>query len=300
MGSNIVVSAPDSARVEQGLADLDCLVVADLFVSETARRADVVLPTMQWAEEDGTMTNFEGRVVVRRAAMDPPAGVRSDLEILEGIAQRFGCGERFPSQPRAVFDELRRASAGGPADYAGITWERIAAEDGVFWPCPDERHPGTPRLFLDAFATPDGRARFHPVSHRAAGEEPDDEFPLYLTTGRTIAHYQSGTQTRRVPQLREAEPEAFVELHPVLARRMRIEERDLVGLRTRRGRASARARLTPDIRPDTLFMPFHWGGVGRANLLTNPALDPDSRMPEFKVCAVRIEGVESPRRGGTP
>jgi assimilatory nitrate reductase catalytic subunit len=195
---------------------------------------------------------------------------------------------------------LRRASAGGRADYAGITWERIDRENGVFWPCPDERHPGTPRMFLEAFATPDGRARFHPVSHRAADEEPDDEFPLYLTTGRTLVHYQSGTQTRRVRALRDAEPDPFVELHPALARRMRIEDRDLIALRTRRASASARARLTPDIRPDTLFMPFHWGGDGRANLLTNPALDPDSKMPEFKVCAVRIEGVESDRGGATP
>jgi assimilatory nitrate reductase catalytic subunit len=300
IGSNVVVSAPDSTRVQSRLADLDVLVVGDLFMSETARLADVVLPTTQWAEEDGTMTNFEGRVVLRSAALSPPPGVRSDLEILAGIAQRLGCGERFPSQPRAVFEELRRASAGGPADYAGITWERIIDEDGVFWPCPDERHPGTPRLFLEAFATPDGRARFHPVSHRASGEEPDDEFPLYLTTGRTLVHYQSGTQTRRVRQLHDAEPEAFVELHPMLARRMRIEERDLVSLRTRRGTAYARARLTPDIRPDTLFMPFHWGGEGGANLLTNPVLDPHSKMPEFKVCAVRIDGIEPDRGGTTP
>jgi assimilatory nitrate reductase catalytic subunit len=300
MGSNIAVSAPDSTRVQRGLADLDFLVVSDVFVSETAREADVVLPTTQWAEEDGTMTSFEGRVIRRRAAIDPPAGVRSDLEVLEGLARRLGCGERFPSSPRLVFDELRRASAGGKADYAGITYERIAAEDGVFWPCPDEAHPGTPRMFLERFATPDGRARFHPVSHRAAGEEPDDEFPLYLTTGRSIVHYQSGTQTRRVPSLHEAEPEAFVELHPSLARQLRIEEHALVGLRTRRGTASARARLTPDIRPDTLFMPFHWGGSGRANLLTNPALDPDSKMPEFKVCAVRLEPVPPEPRGTTP
>jgi assimilatory nitrate reductase catalytic subunit len=300
MGSNLVVSAPDSARVQRRLADLDFLVVSDLFVSETALRADVVLPTTQWAEENGTMTNFEGRVVLRRAALEPPPSVRSDLEILEGIAQRLGCGDRFPSQPRQVFDELRRASAGGKADYAGITYERIAAEDGVFWPCPDEQHPGTPRLFLEAFATPDGRARFHAVSHRAVTEEPDDEFPLYLTTGRTLVHYQSGTQTRRVPQLNEAQPEAFVELHPALARSMGIVEQDLVSLRTRRGSASARARLTPDIRPDTLFMAFHWGGAGRANLLTNPALDPDSKMPEFKVCAVRIDTAEPEPRGATP
>jgi len=293
MGSNPLVSAPDAARVDDRVADLDFLAVCDFFLSDTAARADVVLPVTQWAEENGTMTNFEGRVVLRQAAQAPPPEARSDLEVLAGLAQRLGCVDGFPSEPEVVFEELRRASAGGPADYAGITWERIASEDGVFWPCPDEEHPGTPRLFLDAFATADGRAVFHAVSHRAAAEEPGGEFPLYLTTGRTLVHYQSGTQTMRVGELRGAEPDAFVELHPVLARQFAIQDADRLWLRTRRGTACARARLTPDIRPDTLFMPFHWGGGGRANLMTNPALDPHSRMPEFKVCAVRIDRVQA-------
>jgi len=293
MGSNPLVSAPDAARVDGRVDDLDFLAVCDFFLSDTAQRADVVLPVTQWAEEDGTMTNFEGRVVLRQAAQAPPPEVRSDLDVLAGLAQRLGCVDGFPSEPEVVFEELRRASAGGPADYAGITWERIASEDGVFWPCPDEEHPGTPRLFLDAFATADGRAVFHAVSHRAAAEEPGGEFPLYLTTGRTLVHYQSGTQTMRVGELRGAEPDAFVELHPVLARQFAIQDADLLWLRTRRGAACARARLTPDIRPDTLFMPFHWGGGGRANLMTNPALDPHSKMPEFKVCAVRIDRVQA-------
>jgi assimilatory nitrate reductase catalytic subunit len=296
----VVVSAPDSTRIEARLAALDFLAVCDFFPSETARCADVVLPAAQWAEEDGTMTNFEGRVLLRRAAVPPPAEVRSDLEILAELARRLGLTDGFPSDPRTVFDELRRASAGGRADYAGITWERIVAEDGVFWPCPDETHPGTPRLFLDAFATPDGRARFRAVSDRATAEEPDDEYPLFLTTGRTLAHYQSGTQTMRVIELRMTEPDAFVELHPSLAREHAIEDTDWVWLRTRRGTARARARLTPDTRPDTLFMPFHWARAGRANLLTNPALDPASRMPEFKVCAVRIDRVETAGTGPDP
>ncbi|HWH11008.1 MAG TPA: molybdopterin oxidoreductase family protein [Solirubrobacteraceae bacterium] len=300
MGSNVAVSAPDSSRIEARLAALDFLVVCDFFPSDTARRADVVLPAAQWAEEDGTMTNFEGRVLLRRAALPPPAEVRSDLAILAELARRLGLSDGFPADPRTVFDELRRASAGGRADYAGITWERIVAEDGVFWPCPDEAHPGTPRLFLDAFATPDGRARFHAVSDRASAEEPDDEYPLFLTTGRTLAHYQSGTQTMRVTELRMTEPDAFVELHPSLARSHAIEDADWIWLRTRRGSARARARLTKDARPDTLFMPFHWAGAGRANLLTNPALDPASRMPEFKVCAVRIDRVETAGTGPDP
>ncbi|MGH7879472.1 MAG: molybdopterin oxidoreductase family protein, partial [Candidatus Binataceae bacterium] len=168
MGSNLTVSAPNAGHIERRLAALDFLVVADFFLSETAQLADVVLPTTQWAEEEGTMTNLEGRVLLRRRALEPPAGVRSDLEILSALAARLGCLEGFPSQPRAVFDELRRASAGGAADYSGITYERIAAEDGVFWPCPTEDHAGTPRMFLDRFATPDGRARFHPVEYRPA------------------------------------------------------------------------------------------------------------------------------------
>jgi assimilatory nitrate reductase catalytic subunit len=195
----------------------------------------------------------------------------------------------FPSEPRADFDELRRASAGGVADYSGISYERIEAEDGVFWPCPGSGHPGTPRMFLDRFATPDGRARFHPVEHRAAAEEPDEEYPMFLTTGRVMAQYQSGTQTRRVRALQDAQPEPFVEIHPAVAANLGIAERDPIRLTTRRGSAVMKARLSAAIRMDTAFAPFHWGDEGCVNLLTNPALDPTSRMPEFKVCAVRIE-----------
>lgn len=242
------------------------------------------------------MTNLEGRVLLRRRAQDPPPGVWTDTEILTALAERLGRGRFFPTaEPRAIFEELRLASAGGVADYAGITYERIAAEDGVFWPCPSEDHPGTPRLFTDGrFATPDGRARFHAVAHTAAAEEPDDDYPLYLTTGRVMYQYQSGTQTRRVRELNENVPDAFVEIHPALAGRFGIADGDGVRLTTRRGVAEVRARLTPTIRQDTLFVPFHWGGRGRANLLTNPALDPTSKMPEFKVCAVRMEKAPAP------
>jgi assimilatory nitrate reductase catalytic subunit len=293
MASNPVVSAPASRRVHQRLRALDFLAVSDFFLSETGRLADVVLPVAQWAEEDGTMTNLEGRVLLRRAAVTPPHGVRTDLEVLSALAGRLGCAEKFPSAPQAVFDELRRASAGGAADYAGISYRRLARDDGAFWPCPDEDGPDTPRLFLDSFPTDDGRARFHAVRHRDAGETPDDEFPLYLTTGRILRHYQSGTQTRRVEALRAEAPEPFVELHPTLGHDLEVEDGELVWLESRRGRARARARLTPDIRPDTVFMPFHWGDTGAANQLTNPVLDPTSRMPEFKVCAVRLERDES-------
>ncbi|CAM5564906.1 molybdopterin oxidoreductase family protein [Streptomyces atroolivaceus] len=289
MGSNPVVSAPHAGHIEERLKSLDFLAVADVVLSETAALADVVLPVTQWAEESGTTTSLEGRVLLRQQAVTPPEGVRSDLEVLNTLAGLLGHGKGFPADPEEVFDELRRASAGGPADYAGITYARIAAEDGVFWPCPDEEHAGTPRLFLERFATDDGRARFVPVTHRAAAEETDAEYPVVLTTGRVVSQYQSGAQTRRVAELNAAAPGPFVELHPRLAERIGVAEGEAVAVTSRRGRAVAPARITVAIRQDTVFMPFHWPGEGRANTLTNPALDPVSRMPEFKVCAVRVE-----------
>ncbi|MFF3072734.1 molybdopterin oxidoreductase family protein [Kitasatospora sp. NPDC057936] len=297
-GSNPAVSAPNAGHVTERLRALDLLVVADLVLSETARLADVVLPVTQWAEEDGTTTNLEGRVILRRRAFDPPEGVRSELWVLRELAARLGVATGFPVAAEEAFDELRRASAGGDADYAGISYRRIAAEDGVFWPCPAEDHPGTRRLFLDRYATPDGRARFVAVTHRPAGEEPDEEYPLYLTTGRVLAQYQSGAQTRRVAELTRAAPGPFVELHPRLAERLGVADGEPVAVTSRRGRAVAPARITDAIRADTVFMPFHWPGAGRANSLTNPALDPVSRMPEFKVCAVRVEKAAGPSGGG--
>jgi assimilatory nitrate reductase catalytic subunit len=283
-GSNPVVSAPASAHVADRIKALDLLVVCDVVLSETAALADVVLPVTQWAEETGTMTNLEGRVLLRRQAVEPPAGVRSDLEVIAGLARRLG--HDFADEPGKVFEELRRASAGGAADYSGITYERIAGETGVFWPCPAPEHPGTPRPFLDSFATPDGRARFVPVEHRPPVEDIDEDYPVYLTTGRVLAHYQSGAQTRRIASLTKAAPQPYVELHPDLAERLKIEAGDQVLVTSRRGESRGEARISDAIRSDTVFMPFHWEG---ANRLTNPALDPTSRMPEFKVSAVRVE-----------
>jgi assimilatory nitrate reductase catalytic subunit len=298
MGSNPVVSAPRAAHVEERIRSLDFLVVADVVLSETAALADVVLPVTQWAEETGTTTSLEGRVLLRRRALTPPDGVRSDLYVMRELAARLGVDKGFSDDPEEVFEELRRASAGGLADYSGITYRRLAEENGVFWPAPEPSepdgagagpHPGTPRLFLDRFAHPDGLARFVPVTHRASAEEPDEEYPLLLTTGRVVSQYQSGAQTRRVAELNAAAPGPFVELHPRLAERLGVAEGDRLAVVSRRGRAVAPARITGAIRPDTVFMPFHWYGEGRVNTLTNPALDPVSRMPEFKTCAVRVE-----------
>jgi assimilatory nitrate reductase catalytic subunit len=284
-GSNPVVSAPNASRVTDRLRSLDLLVVADFVRSETAELADVVLPVTQWAEEDGTMTNLEGRIQLRRALREPPPGIGTDLAVIAELASRLGkCGNgvRFDSDPRAVFEELRRATAGGVADYAGVTWERVDAEGGVFWPCPDADRAGTPRLFTTSFHTPDGRARMVAVEHRPVAEDIDDEYPLYLTTGRVLAQYQSGAQTRRIKSL---PGKVFVEVHPELG----FAEGQLLKVTSRRGVVVAPARLSSAIRTDTVFLPFHYAGAGRANSLTGAALDPISKMPEFKVCAVRVE-----------
>ena len=288
MGSNPVVSAPHATHVEQRLGSLDLLVVCDFFLSETARLADVVLPSAQWAEEDGTMTNLEGRVIRRRRVVLPPDGVRTDLQILSGLARALDWTKGFPASARSALGELRRATAGGPADYSGITLARIDREHGVFWPCPTADGPGTPRLFADRFHTPSGRARFHYIESRGPAERPDAEYPFYLTTGRVLAQYQSGTQTRRVARLRKAAREAVAEIHPRAAKRSGLVDGGEVTIETRRGRASFRVKTTQGIREDTIFVPFHWPGEQSANRLTNTALDPISKMPEFKVCAARV------------
>ena len=288
MGFNPAVSAPDATRIAERLRSLDTLIVSDFFLSETAELAQIVLPSAQWAEEDGTMTNLEGRVILRRRAIAPPDGVRTDLDIISALAARLGRERYFAtSSSRDVFEELRRASRGGLADYFGITYERIDAEDGVFWPCPSIDHPGSLRLFEDGFFTSSGRARFHATPHRESADRRDSDFPLHLTTGRSLAQYQSANLTRRVAELQAMSAEPVAEMHPMTARAANIIDGDRVTLTTRRGSASFKVRLTRAIREDTIFVPFHATAARPINHLTGAALDPISRMPEFKVCAVR-------------
>jgi assimilatory nitrate reductase catalytic subunit len=199
-----------------------------------------------------------------------------------------GQGFDFHS-PREIFEELRVASKGGNADYSGITYERIEETGGLFWPVPSEDHPGTPRLFEDRFAWPDGRARFVPVEWHEPAEPVDGSYPLRLTTGRTVAHYLSGNQTRRIGALVEQTPRPWVEVHPSLG----FENGDPVTVVTRRGRVTYPALVTETIRADTVFVPYHWASPVAANLLTIDALDPTSKIPEFKVCACRIERGET-------
>jgi assimilatory nitrate reductase catalytic subunit len=296
MGSNIAVSAPNAPLIRERLTALEFLVVADFFPSETAQMAHVVLPSAQWAEEEGTLTNLEGRVLMRRRVNAPPEGVRTDIDILCELGQRLGHRRQFSyANTEAVFDELRRATRGGPADYSGISYARIDATDGVFWPCPSVDHAGTPRLFTDTFPTDTGRAHFHAVSHRSSAEEPSEEYPLVLTTGRVLAQYQSGTQTRRTQALTDLASEPLMEIHPETAAALHLVSGDRVRLETRRGTAVFAVKTTASIRRDTVFVPFHWGAEQSANNLTNAALDPTSKMPEFKVCAARVVAIDDDR-----
>lgn len=286
-GSNLVVSSPNAAAVRRGVEALDLLVVCDFVLSETAALADVVLPVLQWAEEEGTMTNLEGRVIRRRRALAPPPGARDELWIMHELARRLGATARFDTDPEEVFEELRLASEGGIADYSGIDYAMLDAGEAAYWPFPRGGN-GTPRLFADRFAHADGRARLVAVTVRAAAHPAPAAGELTLVTGRLLEHYQSGAQTRRVPELLDAQPELRASLHPATAARLGIADGDPVELANPLGTVRGRARLTTDIRPDAVFLPFHYGDDQAANLLTSDAVDPISSMPEFKTNLVRV------------
>lgn len=290
MCSNLMVSLPDNATVERGLKNLDPLVVIDFFMSETAARADVVLPGTVWCEDEGTTTNLEGRVVKINAAAEPPGEARRDWEILNDLAARMGRAEFFHAKSaRDIWNEWREVSRGSITDYYGMTWERLDEEGGLFWPCPEPGHPGTPRLFTERFGHPDGLARMFPIKFQPPAEEPNDAYPFRLTTGRVVYHYLSGTQTRRLGFLNSQAPEPWVEIHPSAAARLGIVDQEVVRVRTARGAMELRALVVPTIRPDTLFIPFHYGESGAVNQLTNPAADPGVKIPEYKACAAAVE-----------
>jgi assimilatory nitrate reductase catalytic subunit len=295
MCSNLMVSLPDNAVVARALEQLDLLVVVDFFMSETAELADVVLPCAVWCEDEGTTTNLEGRVVKLNPAVPPPGEARRDWEIACDLAERLGRGQFFPFRSaREIWDELRVATRGGTADYSGISYEKIDAQDGVFWPCPSDESTGTPRLFTERFNHPDGRARMIAVTYRPPAETPGPAFPFRLTSGRVVYQYLSGNQTRRLGFLNSQAPEPWVELHPSAAARLGIESEEVVRVRTPRGTMELKALVTPTIRPDTLFIPFHYGHRGAVNQLTNPAVDPTVKIPEYKCCAATIEKIGAP------
>ena len=301
---NPVVSLPDNNYVRAQLEKLDFYVAIDFFLNETARYADIVLPGSLHEEDEGTVTTAEGRVIKINKAIDCPGDARQDWRIIQDIAKALGRESGFTfAEPAEMFAELGRASQGGVADYAGITYEKIEAQQGVFWPCPDAAHPGTPRLFEPGswnpvaqgkgpFYFPDGKARFIVAPYTPPAEEVDAEYPLMLTTGRVISQFLSGEQTRRIGPLLDNYPEPRIELHPALAAQLGIADGDWCTAETRRGAVTLQAQVVKTIRPDTIFIPYHWPGRRSVNQLTIAAQDPISKIPEYKVCAVRLRKAE--------
>ncbi|MFC7401152.1 molybdopterin oxidoreductase family protein [Citricoccus sp. GCM10030269] len=303
-GANVVISAPDVQRVSDGLRALDLVVVCDFFRSETAELADVVLPVLQWAEEDGTMTSLEGRVLRRRKALEGPEGARSELWILAELARRLGSSVPLADDPAEVYSEIGRVTAGARADYSALAWDQVG-EVAAYWPLTDpDRQPspersasgepvtGTPRVFTETFAHADGKAHLAPIHVRAP--QPASPQGLTLTTGRLMEHYQSGTQTRRVPDLMAVHPEATVSVHPATAGHLGLAEGDAAELTSASGTMRARTVLDAGLRTDTVFVPFHFAGEGTANRLTAGLLDPHSQMPEFKNTPVTLHPVSHP------
>jgi assimilatory nitrate reductase catalytic subunit len=235
-------------------------------------------------------------VIKINKAVDPPGDAKADTEIIIELARRLGRGQFFDfKSSEDIFNELRIASHGGTADYHGITYDRVVNEKGVFWPCPELDHPGTPRLFEDLkFFTEDRKAHFHATPYRPSAEEPDEEYPVYLTTGRVVSQYLSGTQTRRLGGLVDLCPEPYVEIHPTLAAQHGIANGDWMRVESRRGFVVLQAKVVSTIRPDTVFIPYHWPGRRSANNLTIRAYDPLSKIPEFKKAAVRVSRASAP------
>ena len=280
VGENPVVSDPDQNHAVKELQALDFLVVQDIFLTETAQLADVVLPGVTFAEKDGTFSNTERRVARVRQAVPPVPGARQDWQIICEIASRMGYPMKY-NHPEEIFEEIRKVTP----SYAGITYKRLEA-GGIQWPCPTEDHPGTMFLHKDKFAR--GLGAFFAIDHKDPAEMPDPEYPLYLTTGRLLFQYHTGTMSRKAAGLVEKAPECQVEISDLDAAAYGIDPGDQVRVRSRRGEITAKAQVSPKAVPGTVFVPFHYAEAA-ANRLTNAALDPVSRIPEYKVCAVQIE-----------
>lgn len=284
IGENPMMSDPDLHHVEQALKQLEFLVVQDIFLSETAQYADVVLPAACFAEKEGTFTNTERRVQRVRKAVEPPGQARADWEIICDLATRMGYPMRY-SSPQEIFEEMRHLTP----SYHGMTYSRLEGK-GLQWPCPHEDHPGTPILHKDGKFTR-GKGIFHPVEFIEAAELPDDEYPLLLTTGRSLFHYHTGTMTRRCFALDKHVPEAEVEISPDLASKLNIKDKETVRLSTRRGSINVKAKITGILKDNVVFMTFHFTEA-QVNWLTNAdSLDPVAKIPEYKVCAARLDKI---------
>ncbi|HKX28124.1 MAG TPA: molybdopterin oxidoreductase family protein [Blastocatellia bacterium] len=311
---NPKVSLPDNNFIARMLDKLEFYAVIDFFLNESAHHADLVLPGSLHEEDEGIVTQIEGRVIKINQAVDPPGEAKQDWRIIQDLARALKRERGFTfNHPREILDELRLASKGGVADYSGITYEKIERQGGVFWPCPSSgpdpksrpEHPGTPRLFEEGswnpvaegagpFYFPDGKARFNVAQYTPPTEDVDEEYPLMLTTGRVVSQFLSGTQTRRIGPLVEQYPEPRLELHPQLAEKLGLKDGEWATAESRRGRLTLRAQVVTTIRPDTVFIPYHWAGRKSANQLTISAQDPISKIPEYKVCAVRVTRAAGP------
>jgi formate dehydrogenase alpha subunit len=279
IGENPLVSDPDLNHVKECMENLDFLVVQDIFLNETGRMADVVLPSSAFAEKDGTFTNTERKVQRVRKALDPPGDAREDWRILCDVSTRLGYPMAYDS-PEAVMDEITEVTP----SYCGIRYDRLAI-DGIHWPCTGTDHPGTPCLHMDQFTC--GLGVFHAIDYVPPAELPDEEYPLYLTTGRVLYQYHTGTMTMKSDGLNILAPECFVEISAADASSKNIGQGERIRVASRRGEIEAVARISERVEKGTIFIPFHYANAA-ANKLTNAALDPIAKIPEYKVCAVQI------------
>jgi len=286
VGVNPMISAPDSNNVRKSLEGLDFLVVQDIFMTETAELADVVLPAATWVEREGTHTGIDRRVYKINKIVEPPGQAKPDWWITMNIAKQMGFSDKFNyNSSKDIFEEIRTCVP----QYAGISYERLEkTTGGIHWPCPSEDHPGTPTMFMEKFNTPDGKGHFQPVEYKPPAEVPDEDYPYILITGRVIFHYHTGTMTGRTDSLSGELPEGFIQIHPEDARELKINNGEKAILKSRRGQLQIKTRISPDIARGVVFIPFHFNRAN-ANILTNPAFDPACKMPEFKVCAVNVE-----------
>ncbi len=280
IGENPLVSDPDLNHVRKALANLDFFVVQDIFQTETTAIADVVLPAACFAEKDGTFSNTERRVQRVRKAVDAPGQAKQDWEILCEIARKMGYEMSYENS-QDIFKEIASVTP----SYKGITWDRID-KIGIHWPCPDEAHEGTPILHTTQFTR--GKGMFHAIDHTPPAEEPDEQYPYILTTGRVLYHYHTGTMTMKTDGLNMLSPECFVEISSTDAKKIGLDTGSMVDVSSRRGKISAKLKVSSKAVDGTVFIPFHFAKAA-ANELTNAKLDPIAKIPEFKVCAIKIE-----------
>jgi len=285
IGTDPMMVVPDTNNLKRALQQVDFLVVQDIFLTETAKLAHLVLPAATWVEREGTYTYVDRRVQKIDKVIDPPVEARPDWQIICQLAERMGHKDKFSfSSAGEIFEEIRSCVP----TYHGITYERLKEAGGIHWPCPSEEHPGTPTMYLEKFNTPDGLGHFQPAEFKPPAEVPDEEYPYVLTTGRSIFHFDGGSMTLRTPKLSNEISQSFVEVNPEDAMKAGVKDKDVVILTTRRGNIEAKARVTDSVPPGLLFTTFHFPNAG-GNVLANPVLDPAAKCAETKVCAVKME-----------